>query len=159
MGSILRRLLIAVFTLILCTSYFNVNCSAISLSTLNDDFDDSCNGGHAVECDDEDQKNVQSTVECNLDPQIVQEIANYKTIADTIISEVLQGSFKGKAYDDLEHFVDTFGPRFSGTATLEKAIYFMLDRMRDIGLENVHGENASIPQWVRYAYAKFNYTY
>ncbi len=158
MGGIVRRLPIAVLTLILCTSCLDVNCSAISLSTLNDDFDDSCNGGHAVECDDEEQKNVQSTAECNLDPQIVQEIASYKDIADTIISEVLQGSFKGKAYNDLEHFVDTFGPRFSGTATLERAIDFMLDQMRNIELENVHGENASIPQWVRYANAKFKYT-
>ncbi|CAL8097325.1 unnamed protein product [Orchesella dallaii] len=87
--------------------------------------------------------------ECNLDPQLVSEIASYKGVADRIISEVLQGPFKGRAYSDLEHFVDTFGPRFSGTPTLERAIDFMLDRMKALSLENVHAENVSIPQWVR----------
>ncbi|ODN03863.1 Carboxypeptidase Q [Orchesella cincta] len=96
---------------------------------------------HTVECNQDP--------ECNLDPQLVAEIASYKTVADRIISEVLQGSFKGRAYSDLETFVDTFGPRFSGTPTLEKAIDFMLDRMQALSLENVHAENVSVPAWVR----------
>lgn len=90
-----------------------------------------------------------STAECNLDPSLIEEIAGYKDVAKSIIDSVLDGSFKGRAYADLEDFIDRFGPRFSGTETLERAIDFMLDRMKEISLENVHGENVTLPQWVR----------
>lgn len=113
---------------------------------------DTCGAGNEYnkECD------TLQTAECNLDPQLIEEIASYKEVSDKIISEVLHGSFKNRAYSDLENFIDTFGPRFSGTPTLENAIDFMLERMREMSLENVHGENASIPQWVRYLHCCLN---
>ena len=44
---------------------------------------------------------------------------------------------------------DTFGPRFSGTDNLEKAIDWILDEMKADGLQNVHGEHVMVPKWVR----------
>jgi carboxypeptidase Q len=49
----------------------------------------------------------------------------------------------------LGNMCDTFGPRFSGTDNLEKAIDWILDEMKADGLQNVHGEEVMIPKWVR----------
>jgi len=53
------------------------------------------------------------------------------------------------AYQRLARMCDTFGPRFSGTTNLEAAIDWILDEMRRDGLDNVHGEDAAVPHWVR----------
>jgi carboxypeptidase Q len=44
---------------------------------------------------------------------------------------------------------DTFGPRFSGTTNLAAAIDWVLAEMKTDGLENVHGEEVTVPHWVR----------
>ena len=49
----------------------------------------------------------------------------------------------------LARLCDTFGPRFSGSTNLESAIDWILDEMRNDGLDNVHGEGVSVPHWVR----------
>jgi carboxypeptidase Q len=53
------------------------------------------------------------------------------------------------AWQRLARLCDTFGPRFSGTTNLEAAIDWILDEMRRDGLDNVHGEEVSVPHWVR----------
>jgi carboxypeptidase Q len=53
------------------------------------------------------------------------------------------------AYQRLAQLCDTFGPRFSGTTNLEAAIDWALAQMKSDGLENVHGEEAMVPHWVR----------
>jgi hypothetical protein len=60
--------------------------------------------------------------------------------ADQIISALVDGAFKGLTYDRLANFTDTIGPRVCGSDTLEGAVQFMIDRLTEDGLENVHAE-------------------
>jgi len=53
------------------------------------------------------------------------------------------------AYERLEELVDRFGPRFSGSVALERAIDWILDEMAEDGLEEVRGEEVLVPRWVR----------
>jgi carboxypeptidase Q len=53
------------------------------------------------------------------------------------------------AYGRLTELVDRFGPRFSGTDNLERAVDWILERMRADGLENIRGEPVMVPVWVR----------
>jgi carboxypeptidase Q len=53
------------------------------------------------------------------------------------------------AWQRLARLCDTFGPRLSGSTNLEAAIDWILDEMRQDGLENVHGESVTVPHWVR----------
>jgi hypothetical protein len=86
---------------------------------------------------------------CAVAVDLVKEIQSYQGIAQKIFDAVLRGDFKGRTYDDLGYFVDKFGARLSGTKNLEDAIDFMLEKMKKGGLENVHGEDAMIPHWLR----------
>jgi carboxypeptidase Q len=53
------------------------------------------------------------------------------------------------AWQRLAKLSDTFGPRFSGTPNLERAIDWVLGEMKKDGLENVRGEDVMVPRWVR----------
>ncbi len=53
------------------------------------------------------------------------------------------------AWQRLAHLCDTFGPRLSGSTNLEAAIDWILGEMKKDGLENVHGEEVTVPHWVR----------
>jgi carboxypeptidase Q len=52
-------------------------------------------------------------------------------------------------YDRLAYLTDTFGPRLSGSQSLEDAIDWILAEMEADGLENVRGEPVLVPKWVR----------
>ncbi|MFT5142058.1 MAG: carboxypeptidase Q [Thalassolituus oleivorans] len=52
-------------------------------------------------------------------------------------------------YERLAYLTDTFGPRLSGSESLEDAIDWILEEMRRDGLENVRGEPVLVPKWVR----------
>ena len=54
-----------------------------------------------------------------------------------------------KGFDRLAELCDTFGPRFTGTQNLEDAIDWILEKMEEDGLANVHGEKVKVPRWVR----------
>jgi len=86
---------------------------------------------------------------CNLSSDLVKEIASYQNITNLILKTVLNGTFKGRTYNDLGFFVDKFGSRLTGTANLEDAIDFMLSKMEQDELDNVHGEEVEVPRWVR----------
>jgi carboxypeptidase Q len=45
--------------------------------------------------------------------------------------------------------VDTFGPRLSGSQSLERALDWILQEMEIDGLENVGAEPAMVPRWIR----------
>lgn len=77
------------------------------------------------------------------------EIKAYAPVVNRIADLVLNGAEKGAAYDELALFVDTFGPRPSGSESLEKAIDYMLNKFSSSKLDNVHGEPAMVPSWVR----------
>ncbi|XP_034937785.1 carboxypeptidase Q-like [Chelonus insularis] len=84
-----------------------------------------------------------------LSPEVINEINKYSPVVNQIINTAINGSFKGKTWHELADFVDEFGSRFTGTQNLENAIDYVLAKSRDLGLENVHGESAPVPRWVR----------
>ncbi|XP_032667284.1 carboxypeptidase Q-like isoform X2 [Odontomachus brunneus] len=86
---------------------------------------------------------------CQLPSALIEEIDSYSGIVQRIIYKTMQGSFKGTTWQDLAQFVDKFGPRFTGTQALEDSIDYVLNNSISLGLENVHGETATVPHWVR----------
>lgn len=86
---------------------------------------------------------------CNLSNELVSEIQNYQPIANKIIDVVLNGEYKNMTYKHLAEFVDKFGNRMAGTENLENAIDYMLEKLKDVYLENVHSEEVVIPNWIR----------
>ncbi len=71
----------------------------------------------------------------------------YRAVADRIVSSALAD--KGAAWNTLARFTDYSGSRLSGSAALERGIDWMLAEMKKDGLDNVHGEPAMVPHWVR----------
>jgi carboxypeptidase Q len=72
--------------------------------------------------------------------------ARYGPAADRLIQAALSDS---AAYRRLAELVDRFGHRFSGSASLERAIDWIMAEMRRDGLSNVRGEPVMVPRWVR----------
>jgi carboxypeptidase Q len=72
--------------------------------------------------------------------------ARYRAVADRLIDAATADS---EAWNRLAELTDTFGHRLSGSESLERAIDWVLSQMRRDGLENVHGERAMVPHWVR----------
>jgi carboxypeptidase Q len=56
---------------------------------------------------------------------------------------------RSRAFSRLEHLCLTYGSRYSGSASLERAIDWTLNEMKADGLDNVHGEEVTIPRWIR----------
>jgi carboxypeptidase Q len=72
--------------------------------------------------------------------------AGYQNVASQIIRTALADS---SAYLRLGRLVDRFGPRLSGSESLERAIDWVLEEMRGDGLANPHTEPVMVPHWVR----------
>ncbi len=70
----------------------------------------------------------------------------YQAIADKIIAAATADS---AAWNKLAELTDTFGNRLSGSEALERAIDWILARMKQEGLDNVRGEPVMVPHWVR----------
>ncbi|HEU4884847.1 MAG TPA: M28 family metallopeptidase [Longimicrobium sp.] len=79
-------------------------------------------------------------------PAAGQDVAPYQAAADRLIHAATADS---AAWERIAELVDGFGPRFSGTPELERAIDWVLAQMQDDGLENVHAEPVMVPRWVR----------
>ena len=61
-----------------------------------------------------------------------------------------KGKGRGEAYKWLAELVDDFGPRQTGSESLEKAIDFNVERLRQNDFDNVHTESVpNLPKWVR----------
>lgn len=73
-------------------------------------------------------------------------ISSYQPTADRIIQTALADS---SAYDRLGRLVDTFGHRLSGSASLERAIDWVLAEMKKDGLDNPRTQPVKVPHWVR----------
>ena len=71
----------------------------------------------------------------------------YGPTAARIVSAALADS--GKAWEKLARFTDYSGNRFTGSAALERGIDWVLADMKKDGLDNVRGEPAMVPHWVR----------
>jgi carboxypeptidase Q len=70
----------------------------------------------------------------------------YQAVADSLINAALADS---AAWQRVAGLVDRFGHRLSGSASLERAIDWILVEMQRDGLENVRGEPVMVPHWVR----------
>ncbi|KAG8301149.1 hypothetical protein J6590_059554 [Homalodisca vitripennis] len=77
------------------------------------------------------------------------EIASYRETVSNIFALTLTGTFKNTTYRELATFVDKFSNRPAGSENLENSIDYVLKLARNYGLDNVHGENVSVPHWVR----------
>lgn len=73
-------------------------------------------------------------------------VARHQAVADRLIDAALADS---AAWNKIAELTDRFGHRFSGSASLERANDWILERMKAEGLDNVRGEPAMVPQWVR----------
>ena len=71
---------------------------------------------------------------------------SYRDVANRIIARAQQDS---AAWNRLAVMTETFGNRFSGSPALTQAQDWVLAEMKKDGLDNVHGEPAMIPHWVR----------
>lgn len=80
-------------------------------------------------------------------PVPAQSVASrYRATADRIIAESMRDS---AAWNRIALLTETFGHRLSGSRALEDAIDWMIERMREDGLDNVRGEQVMVPRWVR----------
>jgi len=68
------------------------------------------------------------------------------TAADRLIDGAMKDS---AAWNRVAELVDTFGSRPAGSASLERAIDWIVAQMKRDGLENVHTEPVMVPHWVR----------
>ena len=74
------------------------------------------------------------------------DVAPHRASAGQLVAAALRDS---AAYHRLARLVDGFGPRHSGSASLEQAIDWILGEMRRDGLENVRKEPVMVTRWVR----------
>jgi len=70
----------------------------------------------------------------------------YQATADRIIAAATADS---AAWNKLAELTDDFGNRLSGSEALERAIDWILARMKSEGLDNVHSEPVMVPKFVR----------
>ena len=73
-------------------------------------------------------------------------IEEYQFITGDIIDHALSDS---TAYKRLGYLCDSFGPRLSGSKNLEKAISWIIKKMKEDGLSNVEGQYVKVPTWIR----------
>lgn len=95
------------------------------------------------------EKFIDSDGNCALPSKLLNEIQSYQPIVNKISNEIVNGEYTGNTWNSLSEFIDKFGPRFSGSKSLERSIDYMVDKLKEVGLENVHTENATIPRWQR----------
>lgn len=86
---------------------------------------------------------------CSLSQELKDEIRSYQPVVNSIINEIVKGKFKGKTWEGLADLTDRFGNRMTGSDSLENAIDYVVQKMKEGGLENVHNENATAPCWKR----------
>ena len=87
---------------------------------------------------------LSSSLLAQAPPTLLQ--TRHRPAADRLIDAALADS---AAWNTLAELTDRFGSRLSGSASLENAIDWIMERMKADGLENVRGEPAMVPHWVR----------
>ncbi|EDO40745.1 predicted protein [Nematostella vectensis] len=92
---------------------------------------------------------TRNDIHFEIPESIRKEIQDHKSIANDVITFVLNGPAKHQVYNRLADFTDRFGSRIAGSQNLENAIDYMLNALKKDGLENVHGEEVMVPHWVR----------
>ena len=87
---------------------------------------------------------VVLSVACDASAQTVAD--RYREAASRIITRATKDS---AAWNRLAVLTETFGHRFSGSESLERAIDWTLAEMRKDALDNVRGEPVMVPRWIR----------
>lgn len=75
------------------------------------------------------------------------QIRSHESDVKRIINFVLDGVEKHSTYNELAFFCDTFGPRLSGSQSLQSAIDYMSKKMSDGSKLKVRAERVMIPKW------------
>ncbi|MBM4185989.1 MAG: M20/M25/M40 family metallo-hydrolase [Gemmatimonadetes bacterium] len=73
-------------------------------------------------------------------------VIKHRPTTERLIAAALADS---AGWDRIAELTDRFGHRLSGSAALEHAIDWVIDRMKADGLEQVRGEPVMVPRWVR----------
>lgn len=73
-------------------------------------------------------------------------VTKYKPIANKIINYAYKDS---SAWNRLAYFTDVYGPRLSGSVSLEKALDWILSELKNDKLSNVRAEKVMVPHWYR----------
>ena len=73
-------------------------------------------------------------------------ISAYHDDANAIIDAAMNDD---KAFQKLTNFVDQYGPRFSGTETLENSIDWIVGNMKQQPFDRVATQEVMVPRWVR----------
>jgi hypothetical protein len=77
-------------------------------------------------------------------------IVPFANDTDALFKYITAGDGRGVAFDWLAEVTDTFGHRQTGSAALEAAIDFNLERLKADGFDNVHTEDVpNLPHWER----------
>ncbi|XP_022169300.1 carboxypeptidase Q-like [Myzus persicae] len=93
---------------------------------------------------------VGSSGKCRLVSSLRDEIASYRPVVDRVLSYVQdQNGYKGRTWEALSEFTDTFGSRLAGTPNLENSIDYMMNTLRAENLDNVHAERVKFTGWQR----------
>ena len=87
---------------------------------------------------------VTSFSDCHAQDESI--VKQYQAAADKIIESGRKGN---DAYLKLQELCDDIGNRLSGSKSLEKAIEWAQQSMKDDGQENVRSEKVTIRKWVR----------
>ncbi|CAG9562976.1 unnamed protein product [Danaus chrysippus] len=93
-------------------------------------------------------KSYSELKSCDIGP-LAEEIASYESVVKEIINYVTNGPFKGKTYDELSKFVDTFGARPSGSQVLEDSIDYMIQLTKEEDINDIVTEELEVPHWMR----------
>ncbi|XP_077296891.1 carboxypeptidase Q-like [Arctopsyche grandis] len=88
-------------------------------------------------------------LECNLPQTVIDEIAGYANVTNTILDYFIRGPFKGETWKRISDFVDKFGSRISGSQNLEDSIDYVIAKAIEEELENIHTHNVEVPYWQR----------
>ncbi len=87
-----------------------------------------------------------TAIAARLSAQLTPIPQRYREAADRLIQAATADS---AAWARIAELTERFGPRFSGTPNLERAIDWVIEEMKKDGLQNVRGEPVMVPRWVR----------
>ena len=73
-------------------------------------------------------------------------VSQYRGAAERIIKTTLSDS---SAWNRLALFCDTFGPRLSGSAALERSIDWIVAELKAEGFDSVFTQDVTVPHWIR----------
>ncbi len=73
----------------------------------------------------------------------------YRDATSRIVAEGMSAPAMAQGWNRLAELTDRYPARLSGSASLENAIRWATDRLRQDGFANVHVEKVMVPHWVR----------